>query len=234
VSVLGFLISCIYRALFLRGEEGFRAAHWASKLIFTSAALWLLACTRSPIPALYLTLLVAVLGLIDKGSEWVLAALTLSSIPAAWSSLTTLIMLLTGYSLTPAVLFNIFTRTLAISLAILFAASMISPTRLYNALYRLNLRGHAVIPIFTWRMVPYGLNTVVESLAIARVKGEKVYSRIAPAIASVIEFGDYVREACYIKLVGRPLYRIPVKTSKLHTLLLLTVAALVVVIAVTA
>jgi len=184
-------------------------------------------------PAISLILLTSLLGFVDKGSDWVLATLALSSIPAAWGSLTTCIMLLTGYSITPALLIAIFARTLAISSTILFAGSVISPARLYNALFRLGLESIAVAPLFTWRIVPYGLNIFAESLAMARVKGEGVRSRVAPAVGSLIELGESFREASYAKLSIWPSGVMPLETSWLHTALLLTATAIVAMLAAT-
>ena len=103
---------------------------------------------------------------------------------------------------------------------ILFIASIISPTKTANILLRIK-REASTIPLLLWRITPYGLTTTMDSLAIGRLKKEKTKARIAPAIASLMEYGDLVKEINYYRLMSTPKYPIPIENSLKYTIILL-------------
>lgn len=225
MPILGFLIEHVYRSLFLRGETGFRRAHWIIKLLFLIATLTLYLKTPSITLLLYLLILTYMLGVLDKGVKWAYSVLFLSTIPSAWYALTTYLMLLLGYdNLDYYRVILVFVKTLTLSSMIIFYASILSPSTIYNFLHVIGRRKYSVIPIFTWRLIPYGLVNMVEALAITRLKREKLKYRVAPAIASIMELGDSIRESSYHKLYGEPMYKLPLKTSFLHNIVLLVAA----------
>jgi len=232
VPILGFLATLIHKSLFLRGEEGFRSVHWLSKLAFTAAVVYCYVSGGTHSSPLTLLAVVSILGGLSTGFTWLYASLALSAIPAAWHAATTLAMIAAGYSWLPVTApATVFLRTLALSEAVIFIASTVSPSTLCNTLCRIGLRKYAVSPLLAWRVVPLSLNYAVEVLAVAKLKGVKRGSALAPAIASTLELGKYVRESSYVKVYGVPQHKLPVKTSWKHTILLCTATAVLAVLA---
>jgi hypothetical protein len=207
--------------LFLTGESGFRRANPILKLLYLATALYIFITRMDYLSSIYITILSCILGGLDKGVRWVYSALVLSAIPAAWFGLTTYVMIVAGMVHGHYDPILVFIRTIALSIIILFYASITSPTRVYNIMVRLGLERYAVTPLLTWRIIPYGLKNMVESLAITSLKRERIGRRIAPAIASIIELGDNIRLSSYPKIYNPPHKTIPYKGSHIHDLALI-------------
>ncbi len=174
------------------------------------------------------------MGLLDKGFKWVVSSSFLSLIPAIWYGLTAYLFAVTGLS-RPVTLYNIlwiFLRTFTLSYMILSYASMFSPSKTYNLLLKLGLGKYSVVPLAVWRLVPYGLTNMVESLAIGELKKESVRKRLAPALASIIEAGDLVKISSYYKLYVEPRYSLPIGIDNKYNLVLVTFIVLTITITV--
>ncbi|MCY0867697.1 MAG: hypothetical protein OWQ48_00475 [Desulfurococcus sp.] len=201
MAVLGWLVSVVYKAFFLKGDTGFKRAHWTVKVLYI--AILTLIIARGDLGLLLGALLVSLaLGLISPGYEWVLSTLTLSSIVSAYMSLTSLIASLAGFSPVGGYWSIVFIalRTLSLSTIIAFSFVIISPLEISSLLILLGAGRLAGIPLLVWRLIPYGLKSFSESLGIGYVKGERVSQRIPPAVASVIEIGGFIEEYCFYKL----------------------------------
>ncbi len=222
MHVIGFLIQHVYRSLFLTGETGFRNTYSLVKIVFIATTLYCF-LPLNLLTTFYLLILFSILGLIDKGVKWIISTYTLSSIPSIWYGLSTLLLSIIGYiPYTPPLNIGfIILRTFTFSTMILFYASIISPTRIYNILYKLGLEKQAVIPLLTWRLIPYGLTNMVESLAIGKLKNEGIRERLPPAIASMIELGEMVRESAYYKIYVKPRHCLPVENTIVSNIVLL-------------
>ena len=229
MQVIGFFISLIYRSLFLTGERNFRNTNPILKLAVL--ILFFVYYLTQPIASLAIILIITAFALIGYNIYWVFSAFTLSSIPGIWYALTALMfsyLKLSGI-VTPLDSFWIFLRATALSYIILFYGSMISPTRLANILYKLGKGKESSIPLLIWRITPYGLNSMTESLAIGDLKGEKVSKRLGPAVASLLEYGNMTREACYYRLNNTVKITIPTSSSKKHTLMLLLMLLILII-----
>ncbi|MCD6195778.1 MAG: hypothetical protein J7J82_03220 [Staphylothermus sp.] len=221
MSLIGVLVGLVYKTFFLMGETSYRKTPTLLKLLFTITSLTVL--IYNPYTgSIIILVLVSVLGFLGYTGKWVYASLTLSSIPGIWYALTAFILGLAGLtqSITLIQALWIYIRTTTISYLILFIASMISPTKIANMLLHVK-REAATTPILLWRITPYGLTTIMESLAIGRLKKEKTKTRIAPAMASLIEYGELVKEINYYRLMSELKYPIPIKNSVKHTIILL-------------
>ncbi len=221
MPLIGALVGLVYKTFFLMGESSYRKTPTLLKLFFTITSLTVL-FYNPYIGSIIILVLVSVLGVLGYTSKWVYASLTLSSIPGIWYALTAYILGLAGLtqSITLMQALWIYIRTTTISYLILFIASMISPTKTANMLLHIK-REVATTPILLWRITPYGLTTIMESLAIGKLKKEKTKTRIAPAIASLIEYGELVKEINYYRLMNEPRYPIPIENSVKHTIILL-------------
>lgn len=220
MPIISFLVNHIYKSLFLRGEEGFRKAHAIVKTLFILTTIYLYVVKHDYLSTFYLLTLVVLLSLVDKGVKWIYSVTILSLIPALWYALTSYLFILLGLTTQHVDTPLVFLRTFTLSYMIIFYASIISPTTIYNILLRIGLRRQAVAPLLTWRIIPYGLVNMVEALSITKLKKEKIGRRIAPAIASIIEIGNNIRESSYPKIYGEPTYAIPRKTSREYNIIL--------------
>ncbi len=222
MSLIGVLVGLVYKTFFLMGETSYRKTPTLLKLLFTITSLIVL--IYNPYTGSIIVLaLVSVLGFLGYTGKWVYASLILSSIPGIWYALTAYMLGLVGLtqSITLIQALWIYIRTTTISYLILFIASMISPTKTANLLLRVK-REAATTPILLWRITPYGLTTIMESLAIGKLKKEKTKTRIAPAMASLIEYGELVKEINYYRLLSGPKYPIPIEDSVKHSIILLS------------
>ncbi len=228
MRVIGALVSLIYRSLFLRGTSGAKAAHFIAKLAYVSAFV-IAAYLRGD--SIYIAAATAALiALADSGLDWVGPAVILSSIPATWYALTAYLLSLAGVppTVTPADAAIIFARALAYSLTIMFIIYSIDPVSISNALHALGARKVSSAPLLIWRVMPYGLSTMMESLAIGELKGEGASKRIAPAIAAIIEHGRGIEASAYLRLAAPMVHRLPRRVDSFFTaLLLLSAAALI-------
>ncbi|MCD6300835.1 MAG: hypothetical protein J7L82_02050 [Staphylothermus sp.] len=221
MSLIGALVNLVYKTFFLVGESSYRRTPTPLKIVFTIISLGIL-FYNPYMGSLVILVLISILGGFGYSDKWVYAALTLSSIPGIWYALTAYILGLAGLteSITLIQAFWIYIRTTAISYLILFIASIISPTKTANILLRIK-REASTIPLLLWRITPYGLITTMDSLAIGRLKKERTKTRIAPAIASLIEYGELVKEINYYRLTCVPKYPIPIENSLKYTIILL-------------
>jgi len=221
VRVIGALVSLIYKSLFLKGASGVKDAHSIAKVAYIVA--FVAAAYLRDDSVYFAAVTAAAMALADSGLDWVVPAVTLSSIPASWYALTAYIISLAGVP--PEVTLGdaavIFARTLSISLVIMFVIYSMDPISISNALHAVGARKAASAPLLIWRVMPYGLSTMVESLAIGELKGEGAGKRIAPAIAAIIEHGRGVEASAYLRLAAPMIYKLPKRISKFFTALFL-------------
>ena len=228
MRVIGALVSLIYRSLFLKGVSGAKAAHSLAKLAYVSAFI-VAAYLRGD--SVYVAAAAAVfMALADSRLDWVGPAVALSSIPAAWYSLTAYAISLAGVPpvVTVADAAVIYVKALAYSLTIMFIIYSVDPVSISNALHALGARRAPSVPLLIWRVMPYGLSAMMESLAIGELKGEGASRRIAPAIAAIIEHGRGIESSAYLRLAAEMIHRLPRRTDRFFTaLFILSAAALV-------
>ena len=222
MPLIDALVGLVYKTFFLVGESSYRKTPSILKVFFTIISLLVL-INNPYMGSLTILFLVSILGVIGYSNKWVYASLTLSSIPGVWYALTAYVLGLIGFTqqITLTHTLWIYIRTTTISYLILFIASMISPTKIFNILLHIK-RDAATTPLLLWRITPYGLTTIMESLAIGKLKKEKTRSRIAPAMASLIEYGELVKEINYYRLMNPPKHPIPIENSLKHTIILLS------------
>jgi len=223
MSIIEFILNHIFRSIFLKGDVGFRNASLIAKVVFFASALTVFTLIRDYRIALLLYATVIILGLIDKGFEWCLSSTITSLIPALWFTTTTYILALAGLlsGISIIGLITIFTRTLSFGVLMLFTLSIVNPVEIYNLLYRLGYGKYSCFPLLLWRLIPYGLINTIESLGIARVKKERFYKRMASAMASIMELGDYTRVYSYWKIYNEPRHVLPIAKSLKHDLALI-------------
>jgi len=200
MGFISWLVSVVYRTFFLKGDTGFKTTHWAVKVVHILLVAIVLASGDTHLLA-GLALSLVILGLISPGREWVASTLALSTIVSLYMSLTALLGSLVGLapvSVENAVVIGV--KTLALSISIAFTFTLISPLEISALLVKLGARRASSFPLLTWRLIPYGLKSFVESLQIGYVKGEKTSSRIPPAVASILEIGGFIEEYCFHKL----------------------------------
>lgn len=220
MSFFTWLISVVYKAMFLAGDSGFKRAHVESKIVFTASLL--LAYTANPekFPAILPVL--CALGTLHAGLEWVVATLTLTGLVGVYLAGSAYLLSLTGvYAMTPLQVLFVALRATAIAFSIVLVFNTISPVELYNALHLLRARHFSSYALLLWRLMPLALRNFIDSLAVGYLKREKITSRIPPATASVIEAGWFIEEYSYWRLRVKSKTRIPLSRSLLHTLTLL-------------
>ena len=228
MRVIGALVSLIYRSLFLKGVSGAKAAHSLARLAYVSAFVAAVYLRGDSVFLAAAT--AALMAFADSRLDWVGPATILSSIPATWYALTAYLISLAGVppvvTLADAVI--IFARTLALSLTIMFIIYSIDPVSISNALYALGARRASTAPLLVWRVMPYGLSAMMESLAIGELKGEGVGKRIAPAVAAIIEHGRGIEASAYLRLSAPMVHGLPRRVDTFFTaLFLLSAAALI-------
>jgi hypothetical protein len=228
MRIIGLLIDLVYKSLFLRGEGGYRSVCLPLKILFVVVSIYYF-LVSGMYGSIILIIIVSILGLLDYGYKWIISAYTLSSIPGVWYALTAYILGLLNPSLMPNIwgLLSIYFRTTCFSYLLLFILAITSPTRLANIIYRLGFGKTASAPLLLWRMMPYGLKAMQESLAIGELKGEPVSKRLAPAIASLIEYSKYVGEANYYRLRSPMRISIPLFTDKKYSVILLITSLII-------
>lgn len=229
MRIIGILVDLVYKSLFLKGEEGYRATSSLVKILLLALMLTYFLLDPSLYSSINIVLLILVLGITGFSFSWFLSSFTLSSIPGLWYAVTALLFSYTGLSeplsYTDALI--IYLRTTTFSLILLFFGSIISPVRLANVLFRLGFRKNSVAPILLWRSMPYGLKSMQESLAIGELKKENVGKRLGPAMASLLEYSDMVRESNYYRINTLMKHAFPVKSSRKHNLLLIITCVII-------
>jgi len=220
--LIGVLINHIYRSMFLTGDQGLKNTDSILKIIFVFSTIYSFILFKEYL-TIYLLTLFIILGLIDKGVKWFYSVSILSLIPSTWYSLVAYIFSITGISEYVSLIriLWIFIRTYTFTYMIIFYVSIINPLNIYNLLLKIKLSRYSIIPVMTWRIIPYSLNNMIDSLAIGQLKKEKTTQRLAPAIASMIETGELVKESSYYKIYTKPQIEIPIKKSIKHNLILI-------------
>lgn len=203
VETMGFiswLVSIVYKILFLKGDTGFRQAHWVVKMLHLSLIVFIL--LENHLRSLTgMAVLSLILGLVSPGYEWAISILALSSLISLYMSLTAMIASIIGFAPVDASLIPfIAVKTLALSVILAFAFIIVSPLEVSSLLIKLGARRAGNVPLLIWRLMPYGLKSFTESLAIGYVKKEKTLNRIPPAVASLLEIGGFIEEYCFYKL----------------------------------
>lgn len=194
----------VYKAMFLKGDVGLKKIHFSLRFLIALSIAILYSFDRC-FTCIALLLIYAT-GLSGLGKDWVLSVLILTSIPSLWFSITSFVLSILGFTRTidlPSLLW-IFLRSFTLGSAITLFFNMLNVVEIYNFFIRVKMNRFATIPLLIWRVIPYGLMNTYESLAISKIKGEKIRNRIAPAIASILEIGDLIYESSYYKLVCKP------------------------------
>lgn len=200
MSVLGALVSLIYKSFFLKGDVGFRLAPPLAKLLLLASILFTYVRAPTWEFAIFLTA-IAIAGLISPGFQWLYSALTLSGIVAAYMSLTALLLSVIGITSAPlSSIPFIFIRSLYISFSLMFLFSTISPLDIANLMNSLGMKRACLYPALVWRVVPFSLKAFLDSIQLAAAKGEGVIQRIPPATAAILEAGTYFDEYNYARL----------------------------------
>jgi len=220
MGLFNWLLSVIYKSMFLTGDSGLRRAHVMSKVLFTISLVFVytLYSEKSPI---ILPVLV-VLGLIHAGIEWVIAILTLAGLAGLYLAGSAYLLSLTGlYTMIPLQVFIIALRAMAIAISIMLVFNTISPIELYNTLYLLGAKYFSSYTLLLWRLIPLGLRNFIDSLTVGYLKKEKTIKRLPSATASIIEAGWFIEEYSYWRLRVKSKTQIPLARTTLHTLILL-------------
>ncbi|ADI31761.1 hypothetical protein [Staphylothermus hellenicus] len=232
MRIIGILVDLVYKSLFLKGEEGFRATSSLVKILLLALMLTYFIIDHSLYSSLSIILLILILGITGLSFSWFISSFTLSSIPGLWYAITALLFSYTGLSwpISYMDVFIIYLRTTTFSLILLFFGSIISPVRLANILLKLGLRRNSVAPILLWRAMPYGLKSMQESLAIGELKKENVGKRLGPAMASLLEYSDMVNESNHHRLNTSMKHLLPAENSRKHNLILIIACIIVVIL----
>ncbi|MEM4487816.1 MAG: hypothetical protein QXK88_03310 [Desulfurococcaceae archaeon] len=220
MGFIGWLVSIVYKSFFLFGDEGYRKAHYLSKIIFVSVVLLLM--MTIPERAYLMSFIIIPLGLLSPHPEWILASTILSSLAGLYLSISAYILSFTGlYYMETLQILEIAGRAIGFSLSLIFIFATISPIEIHNLLYFLRSKRSCVFPLLLWRLVPYGLKNFMDSLSVGSLKGEQVTKRIPPAVASMIEIGRFIDEYCYWRL--KTGVKTPLKLNKnsVYTFLLI-------------
>ncbi len=227
MRIIGLLVGLVFRSFFQTGEIGFRKAHIIAKIVFLVTALSIfIFCGKYT--TLAILLVIVLLGAIGYGVWWSISSYTLSSIPGLWYAGTALILSYLNLSpiVTPLDAIWIYVRATTLSLVIIFVGAAISPVQLSNMLHHFSKQAPIMIYL-TWRIMPYGLKEMTESLIIGDLKGEKASTRLAPAIASLLETGIRIKEANPFRLETTPKQKIPYTCSVKYTFLLLVASIII-------
>ncbi|MEM4718029.1 MAG: hypothetical protein QXE81_04630 [Desulfurococcaceae archaeon] len=229
MSIPGWLVSVVYKSLFLAGDTGYRRAHLLSKFVFILSVILLISV--NPERSYILVLIVAPISIIYPGLEWLIAISSLSAFVGLFLAGSAFILSSIGlFQMTLYQFTMIVIRTIGISIGIIFSFNIISPIELYNILYSLHLRKIAVVPLILWKIIPYGLKSILDSLMVGQLKRELFTKRIAPAVASMLETSWFIEEYCYWRLKSTPKTPISYERSYKYTIILLICALLLAVI----
>lgn len=229
MSLIGALVSIVYRALFISGETGFRTAHPLSKLAFIASFLILL--VEEPGKAILVIPVVALLGIVHPGYEWLSASFALSGLVGVYMGVSAYILSLLGlYEMRLFDILVVALRTFSISSVALFIFIMLSPIEFYNILVLIGLKRASSYPLLIWRMTPQALRNFVDSMSAGYLKGEKTLKRVPAAVASVIEMGRLVNEYCYWRLKTSPKVIVYLSREPNYTYMLLASSLIIVVL----
>ncbi|MEM0380647.1 MAG: hypothetical protein QXP71_04900 [Desulfurococcaceae archaeon] len=225
MNPINLIVQHIYRSLFLTKQTTLRKTNLFVKIIFIISTIYCYVISLDkPLLLIHIITVLVILSLIDRGLEWIFSVIIVSIIPGLWFSLTTLLLKLTGFiEIDLSTIFMIFIRTIIVTYTIIFCFSIIDPVEVYNLLIRIGLNKYAVIVLLIYRLTPYGLNSFIESLNISRLKEEDIKSRLAPAVASIIETASYINEYGYFKIHCSPRYVIETLLNRFYSIVLLII-----------
>lgn len=230
MGFLTWLISVVYKSMFLTGDTGLRKAHIASKALFTFSLI--LVYMHSPEKAPLLLPILLLLGFLHAGLEWIIATLTLTGLVSAYLASSAYLLSLTGlYTMTPLEVLSVTLRSITVGFALILLFNVISPVELYNALHALGAKRFSSYPLLVWRLIPLGLRNFVDSVAVGYLKREKITSRIPPATASVIEAGWFIEEYLYWRLRVKSKTQIPLSRSIVYSIVLVVTSLITLLLA---
>jgi hypothetical protein len=220
MGFFNWVLSIIYKSMFLTGDSGLRRAHVLSKLAFT-ISLILVHVVYSEKSIAILPVLI-VLGIAHAGLEWIIAVLSLIGLVGVYLASSAYLLSLTGlYYMAPLQILTIALRATTVAMSIILLFNIISPIELYNLLHVLRARHFSTYTLLLWRLMPLGLKNFTDSLAVGYLKKETTVKRIPPATASIIESGWFIEEYNYWRLRVSSKTHIPVTRTIIHTIILL-------------
>lgn len=220
MGFFSWLLSIVYKSMFLTGDSGLREAHVLSKIVFTTSLV--LAHVVYPEKSPTILPVLVVLGIVHASLEWVTAILSLTGLVGVYLASSAYLLSLTGlYYMTPIQVLMIALRATTIAMSIVLVFNTISPIELYNLLHVLGAKRFSTYTLLLWRLTPLGLKSFTDSLAVGHLKKESTVKRIPPATASIIESGWFIEEYNYWRLRVRTKTQIPLTRTTLHTIILL-------------
>lgn len=209
MNTLGKFVYLVYTSMFLTGERGVKGVSPYVRVLLAVALASMYVAGGLFVPSSLA--LMGLIGSIGYGPAWFISVVTLTSIPSLWLAATAYALSLLGF-IQPLTILDatwIYLRSLTLGSMMVFFFNLINLREVYNLLVKTRLNKVAVAPLLIWRIIPYGLLNVAESLSLTKVKGEKLLKRLPPALASLIELGDLFKEASYYKIASTPKKRIP-------------------------
>ena len=221
--MLNVLVSKIYKALFLRGEDiEAKHVHIIVKFMFLIIGLVSIYMGHY-ITSIFSILVIFLLSLYYGLKSEYISSIIIASIPALWLALTNFIVVFFIKSIIDVnAILIVFTKVISATLIILWFTFILTPIELYNIIIKLR-RGNPVYPLLTWRLIPLGLREVEESYIIQRMKSEPIWKSLAISTASMIERGDKIIEANVHKLSIKLNKPLPYKYLLKPTLIFITV-----------
>jgi len=219
----------VYKAMFLTCDIKLRKAHLLSKILFTASIVVAVIINPEKTPLLLPVLLL--LGVVGFNLEWVFAATVLTGLVGCYLAISAYLLSLTGlYNMSLLQVLLVALRAITIGYSIILVFNIISPIDLYNALRTLGARRFSTYIILLWRLIPLGLRSFIDSLAVGYLKREKTTSRIPPATASVIEAGWLIEEYSYWRLRVKSKTHIPLPRSLLYTVTLYLTSIIILIL----
>ena len=221
--MLNVLVSKIYKALFLRGEDiEAKRVHIIVKFMFLIIGLVSIYMGHY-ITSIFSILVIFLLSLYYGLKSEYISSIIIASIPALWLALTNFIVVFLLKSIIDVnAILIVFIKVISATLIILWFMFILTPIELYNIIIKLR-RGNPVYPLLTWRLIPLGLREVEESYIIQRMKNEPIWKSLAISTASMIERGDKIIEANIHKLSIKLNKPLPYKYLLKPTLIFITV-----------
>ena len=195
-TIIGKLISLIYRSIFLYGDMWYRHSSIALNLFFTILSIYIVSLgMRETIIVLAIAI---ALYILFKAFNALIATTVISSIPAAWLALTNLIF--TGISIDALYkALEIFTRAITIAIAVLLFLLMMNPIELSNYLCRVMKKPSCLYPVVLWRVVPMVMKDSSDSLIVMKLKNEKIWKALAVTILSSLERAEAMEQVFEVK-----------------------------------
>jgi len=186
-KLLANLVGLAVRGFFESGWKTARLSPALLKLVLVAVSLTLV-YLHGLLGALAVIASISTLMLLSGEICWALALQTLSLIPAAWASTSSLAMSLLGIApITPWQALTIFIRFYAATIAIAYGLSTLNPFELYTITSKLLGRERAFAILLVYRMLPHGLTVFRDALEVNSVKKDPLAPSIAAATAALLE-----------------------------------------------